>query len=89
MVKFEAEKIKDWYILKKIYLKLSENACMLGKYKLGLLYAQRSLELAWDQKDIKSELLSMDMMGRCYFNMEKLELARYFHLRVFNIKFIS
>jgi len=41
MVKFEASAIKDYRAVKFVYLKLAEVGCMMGKYKLGLLYAQR------------------------------------------------
>ena len=80
-LKFETEKFKKYKLKKKVYLKLAETCNRMGKYTLALTYAQRSLELAWDQEDVKSEMLAMDMMGRCYFNLEQLEMAWYFHRR--------
>ena len=43
-IKYEAEKSNKFTHKIHIYLKLSEVASLMGKYRLGLIYAQRSLE---------------------------------------------
>lgn len=85
VLKYHSSKFKKWNMKKKIYMKMSEVASLMGKGKLALVYAQKSLEMAWSLNDIKWEMLSYDMLGKCYYNLCKLEQAVYFHKRVISI----
>lgn len=82
IIKYETDKYQKWNLKMKIYMKMSEVASLMGKSQLSLIYAQKSLELAWSEEDIKWEMLSYDMMGKCYYNLGKIDQAHYFHRKV-------
>jgi len=51
-------------------------------YKSANKIYLRALEYCWFLKDKDKELEIYDKMGYVFFNMEKIEEAKYYHARV-------
>jgi len=54
------------------------------QYELGLLIQKQILVLAWKMNDRKQETIAFDKIGMCYYYLNEIDKAKFFHDKSMN-----